>query len=78
MTDKAAHQAHYERESAQKTLSAAELHAKLAEVIAAGHGDRPVFIMVTGTGDGMTHADPIGDCFSGLPFDGDVVWITGA
>lgn len=75
--------ANYEAESAQKTLTAKELHAQLAEVIAEGNGDRPVFLMVTRTraaelgrlADGLTHAVPIKQCWSCEDYDGEHVWI---
>lgn len=70
--NEATHRENYERESSQKTLSARELHAKLAAIIAAGNGDRPVFLMEV---DGLTHAVPIQDCFASEPYDGDLVWL---
>lgn len=69
------HRANYERESRQRTLSAIELHAQLAQIIAAGHGNRPVFIMDTDEGDGLTHARPLAQVFASEPYDGDLVWI---
>lgn len=67
-----AHAANYERENKQKTLTASELLALIAEIVAKGHGERPVFIMEC---DGLTHAVPIAMCFASEPYDGDVVWI---
>lgn len=72
MIDESTHRANYERESKQKTLSAAELHKQLGAIIDAGLGDRPVFIMEC---DGLTHALPILSCFASEPYDGEVVWI---
>lgn len=82
--NKAAHAANYARDSVQKSLSAAELHRELGEIIAAGHGDRRVFLMVTrqraqefgALADGLTHAVPLRDCFAADPdADGDIVWV---
>jgi hypothetical protein len=80
MVARAAYQENYERESVQETLTACELHKLLAEVIAEGGGDRPVFIMSTHStkwpdADGLTHSIPIRECFASQPYDGDIVWL---
>lgn len=70
--DQAAHAENYGRESAQKTMTVAELHKELGGIIAAGGGDLPVFRMHC---DGLTHAVPVKMCFKAEPYDGALVWI---
>jgi hypothetical protein len=77
MVSETKHRANYERESNQKTMTAIELHAKLGEIIAAGKGARPIFRMDCDRGDGLTHAEPIGDCIASEPYDGEIVWLLG-
>lgn len=67
----------YARESAQQTLTVKQLHAKLGALIVEGHGARKVFRMMTGVGDGLTHALPIAECFASEPYDGTIVWLIG-
>lgn len=71
----AAHAANYERESKQETMTVRQLMAALQELDDNGYGERPVFRMLTGTGDGLTHALAIVECFESQPYDGDVVWL---
>ena len=68
----ASHAENYKRESKQETLTAAQLHARLSAIIAAGHGARPVFIMEC---DGLTHAIPIKECFASEDYDGEIIWL---
>lgn len=73
--DAAAVTANYERESAQETPTATQLHAHLSNLIAQGYGSRKVFLMRTGEGDGLTHADPIKMVFASEEYDGEIIWI---
>lgn len=67
------HAANYQRESAAKTLSVAELRAQLDELIARGYASRPVFIM--NVHGGLTHAIPISVVIAAPPYDGDIAWM---
>jgi hypothetical protein len=75
MTSKQAHVENYERASRQKTFTALELKQHLDEIVARGQGNRPVFLMKTDTGDGLTHSSPITLCFASEPYDGELVWL---
>lgn len=69
----AAHARSYAKRD-KNALTAAQLRQLLDAVIAAGHGDRPVYYMGE-TPDGFTIGNSVQQCFASQPYDGEVVWL---